>query len=185
MFNNSLPLDHVPDNFDKELQHISVQVEHVDDEEGVQVQQHVHDKTGVQVKPPMDDQENENVGNEAHDDDVQHLPLVLQLDEDFPIATHKSKRGCGRPHHFIEECIMIYYTLSCAEQVDRSYEPATYSEAIACRDREKSVTAMQDEMRSNEILFFCLRARSLFAASGALEERKVYLLASLQRIREG
>jgi hypothetical protein len=55
MFYDSLTSDHVPDKFDKELQHVSVRVEHVDDEEGVQVQQHVHDGTGVQVKPPVDD----------------------------------------------------------------------------------------------------------------------------------
>jgi hypothetical protein len=94
MFYDSLTSDHVPDNFDKELQHVSVQVEHVDDEEGVQVQQHVHDDTCVQVEPPVGDQENEVVDNEAHDD-VQHLPPVLQLDVDLPIATRKSKRGCG------------------------------------------------------------------------------------------
>jgi hypothetical protein len=41
MFYDSLTSDHVPDNFDKELQHISVRVKHVDDEEGVQVQQNV------------------------------------------------------------------------------------------------------------------------------------------------
>jgi hypothetical protein len=45
MFNDSLFSDHVPNNFDKGLQHMSVQVEHVDDEKGVQVQQHVHDDT--------------------------------------------------------------------------------------------------------------------------------------------
>jgi hypothetical protein len=58
------------------------------------VQQHVHDDTGVQVEPHVDDQENEAVANEAHDD-VQHLPPILQIDEDLPIATRKSKRGCG------------------------------------------------------------------------------------------
>jgi hypothetical protein len=129
MFYESLTSGHVADNFGKELQHISVQVEHVDDEEGVQVQQHVHDDTSVQVEPPVDDEENEAVDNEAHDD-VQHLTPILQLDEDFPIATRKSKRGCGGPRRLIEECNMIYYALSCAEQVDSSYEPATYSEAI-------------------------------------------------------
>jgi hypothetical protein len=35
MFYDSLTSDHVPDNFAKELQHVSMQVEHVDDEEGV------------------------------------------------------------------------------------------------------------------------------------------------------
>jgi hypothetical protein len=114
MFYGSWTSDHVPDNFDKELQHISVQVEHVDDEEGVQVQQHVHDDTSVQVELPVDDQENEVVHNEAHDD-VQHLPSVLQLDEYLPLATRKSKRGCGRPRCLIEMCNMIYYALSCVE----------------------------------------------------------------------
>jgi hypothetical protein len=76
MFYDNLTSDHVPYNFDKELQPISVQVEHVDDEEGVKVQQHLHDDTGVQVEPPVDDQENEVVDNEAHDD-LQHLPPVL------------------------------------------------------------------------------------------------------------
>jgi hypothetical protein len=88
------------------------------------------------VEPPVDDQENEAVDDEAHDD-VQHLSPVLHLDEDFPIATRKYKRVCRRTRHLIEECNMIYYALSCAEQVDSSYEPATYSEAISCGDREK------------------------------------------------
>jgi hypothetical protein len=55
MFNDSFTSGHVPDYFDKELQHISVQVEHIDDEEGVQVQQHVRDDTGMQVEPLVDD----------------------------------------------------------------------------------------------------------------------------------
>jgi hypothetical protein len=37
---------------------------------------------------------------------------------------------------------MIYYALSCAEQVDSSYEAATYFEAITCSDREKWIAAM-------------------------------------------
>jgi hypothetical protein len=45
---------------------------------------------------------------------------------------------------------MIYYAFSCAKQVDSSYEPATYFEAIACSDREKWIAAMQDEMQSLE-----------------------------------
>jgi hypothetical protein len=45
---------------------------------------------------------------------------------------------------------MIYYALSCAKQVDSSYEPATYSKALAWCDREKWITAMQDEMQSLE-----------------------------------
>jgi hypothetical protein len=62
-FNDSFSSDHVSETFTKELQHISVRVEHVDDEEGMQVK-------------PVDDQENEVADNDAHDD-VQHSPPIL------------------------------------------------------------------------------------------------------------
>ena len=54
MFNDSLSSDHVPDNSEKELQRMSVQVEHVDDETGVQVE-------------PVDDQDNDVADDDAHD----------------------------------------------------------------------------------------------------------------------
>jgi hypothetical protein len=50
---------------------------------------------------------------------------------------------------------MIYYALSRAKLVDSSYESATYSEAIACSDREKWIAAMQDEMYSLEKNYTC------------------------------
>jgi hypothetical protein len=40
--------------------------------------------------------------------------------------------------------------LSCAEQVERDAEPATYTEAIASVDKEKWLGAMQEEMQSLE-----------------------------------
>jgi hypothetical protein len=49
----------------------------------------------------------------------------------------------------IEECNMSF-TLSCAEEVDCSAEPSTYTEAIISGDREKWVVAMQEEMQSLE-----------------------------------
>jgi hypothetical protein len=101
------------------------------------------------VEPSVEDQENEAVDDEAHDD-VQHSPPVLQSEDDLPIAIRKSKRGCGRPRRLIEECNMTYYALSCAEQVDSSYEPTRYTEATACGDREKWIAAMQEDMQSLE-----------------------------------
>ena len=107
----------------------------------------------------MDDQENEVVGNDVPDsvfDTVQHSPpvsqSVLQQEEDldFPIALCISKRSCGPPNHLIEECNMIYYALSCAEQVDDASELATYTEAIDSVDKEKWISAMQEKMQSLE-----------------------------------
>ncbi|TKC11450.1 hypothetical protein FA727_23855 [Robertmurraya kyonggiensis] len=90
--------DHVPENSARELQHVSVQVEHVIDEEPVQVET---------VSDVVDD--------EAHSDDVLQSPPVLQLEEDVPIAHRRQKRGCGPKPRLIEECNMTYYALSCAE----------------------------------------------------------------------
>jgi hypothetical protein len=38
--------------------------------------------------------------------------------------------------------------MSCAEQVENDAEPSTYTEAIASIDREKWISAMQEEMQS-------------------------------------
>ena len=45
---------------------------------------------------------------------------------------------------------MTYYVLSCAEQVEDVCEPATYSEAVDSVDKEKWISAMQEEMQSLE-----------------------------------
>jgi hypothetical protein len=49
----------------------------------------------------------------------------------------------------IEECNMSF-TLSCAEEVDCSAEPSTYTKAVVSGDREKWVVAIQEEMQSLE-----------------------------------
>jgi hypothetical protein len=49
----------------------------------------------------------------------------------------------------IEECNMSF-TLSCAEEVDYSAEPSTYTEAVVSVHREKWVVAMQEKMQSLE-----------------------------------
>ena len=40
--------------------------------------------------------------------------------------------------------------MSCAEQVEDASEPATYTEAIDSVDKEKWISAMQEEMQSLE-----------------------------------
>nr|AAL75759.1 Putative pol polyprotein [Oryza sativa Japonica Group]AAL91607.1 Putative pol polyprotein [Oryza sativa Japonica Group]AAP51772.1 retrotransposon protein, putative, Ty1-copia subclass [Oryza sativa Japonica Group] len=61
--------------------------------------------------------------------------------QDEPIAHRRTKRSCGAPVRLIEECDMVYYAFSCAEQVKNTLEPATYTEAVV---------AMQEEMQSLE-----------------------------------
>ena len=96
----------------------------------------------------MENQENEIVDDDAHETVQQPSPVLQQNDQ--PIALRKSKRSCRPPVHYIEECNMTYYTLSCAEQVDKTHEPATYSEAVDYGDSEKWISAMQEEIQSLE-----------------------------------
>nr|AAT01387.1 putative polyprotein [Oryza sativa Japonica Group]AAT44170.1 putative polyprotein [Oryza sativa Japonica Group] len=124
MFNDSLPTDVIPGGFDEEQQYVSVQVEHVDD------------------------QKTEIVGNDVNDT-VQHSPPVLQP-QDEPIAHRRTKRSCGAPVRLIEECDMVYYAFICAEQVENTLELATYTEVVVSGDREKWISAMQEEMQSLE-----------------------------------
>ena len=74
MFNDNLSSNHVPDSSEKELRRMSVHVEHVDDETGVQVD-------------PVDDQDIDVADDDAHDV-VQQTPP----EEDFPIP-HANQRG--------------------------------------------------------------------------------------------
>nr|AAX95987.1 retrotransposon protein, putative, unclassified [Oryza sativa Japonica Group]ABA92387.1 retrotransposon protein, putative, unclassified [Oryza sativa Japonica Group] len=124
MFNDSLSTYVIPGGSDEEQQYVSVQVEHVDD------------------------QETEIVDNDVHDT-IQYSPSVLQP-QDEPIAHHRTKRSCGALVRLIEECDMVYYAFSCAEQVENTLEPATYTEAVVSGDREKWISAMQEEMQSLE-----------------------------------
>ena len=124
MFNDSLSTDVSPVGSDEEQEHVSVQVEHVDD------------------------QETEIVDNNVHDI-VQHSPPVLQP-QNQSIADRRTKRSCGPRPCLIEECDIVHYAFSCAEQVENIHEPATYTEAVVSGDREKWISAMQEEMQSLE-----------------------------------
>jgi hypothetical protein len=114
-----------PNIFDDEQQRIVVQVEHV--------------------------KENENMVPETNNDDVYFppsLPIIQQPSQS--IAADRPKRNIAPPNHLIEECDIVYYALSCAEQVEHDAEPATYTEAIALVDKEKWLDAMQEKMQSLE-----------------------------------
>jgi hypothetical protein len=75
--------------------------------------------------------------------------------------------------------------------VEDDAEPATYTKAIASVDKDKWLGAMQEEMQSLEnngtwdVVRLPKQKKRLSAASGYLKERKVYLLMSLQGLRQG
>jgi hypothetical protein len=79
--------------------------------------------------------------------------------------------------------------MSCAEHVENDAEPATYTKAVASIDREKWISAMQEEMQSLEKMAYgmfcaCVNTRRLCAISGYLKGRKICLLESLQGLRQ-
>jgi hypothetical protein len=103
----------------------------------------------------------ENENNTAENNDVDHEPEFDDTDNHFvppspPVSQqHNHSIAADRPRRtivprkrLIEECNIVYYAMICAEQVENDAEPATYTEAIASVDREKWISAMQEEMQS-------------------------------------
>ncbi|KAK1652805.1 hypothetical protein QYE76_070610 [Lolium multiflorum] len=105
-------------------------------------------RIGVQVEHAK---ENENVVPETNNDDndVPPSPPFVQR-QGRSIAADRPRRNIAPPTRLIQECDIVDYALSCAEQVEHDIEPATYTEAIASVDKEKWVGAMQEEMQSLE-----------------------------------
>ncbi|KAK1653963.1 hypothetical protein QYE76_071768 [Lolium multiflorum] len=105
-------------------------------------------RIGVQVEHTK---ENKNVVPETKNDDndVPPSPPFVQR-QGRSIAADRPRRNIAPPTRLIQECDIVDYALSCAEQVEHDIEPATYTEAIASVDKEKWVGAMQEEMQSLE-----------------------------------
>jgi hypothetical protein len=59
------------------------------------------------------------------------------------IAANHPRRNIAPRKHLIEQCNIVHYAMTCAEQVENDVEPATYTEAIASVDREKRISAIQ------------------------------------------
>ena len=76
----------------------------------------------------VDDQETKIVDNNVHDI-VQHSPPVLQP-QNQSIVDHRTKRSCGPRPRLIEECDIVHYAFSCAEQVENIHEPAESSSLV-------------------------------------------------------
>jgi hypothetical protein len=74
---------------------------------------------------------------------IMNSPILQPMAVDRPVRVRKPVR------RLIEDCNMSF-ALSCAEEVDYSAEPSTYTEAVVSSDREKLVFVMQEEMQSLE-----------------------------------
>jgi hypothetical protein len=102
---------------------------------------------------------------------------------DRPIRVQKPVR------RLIEECNMSF-ALSCAEEVDCSVEPSTYTEAIVSGDREKwwllcKRRCTHLRKMAYGTMFACLQGRRQYTANEFSKERNVLLLARLPDLRQG
>jgi hypothetical protein len=105
-------------------QEVSVQVEHLDDENDV----------------VQDAQVTEEVVEEL---------LADTNSSEQPLAVRRTRRNIVKPNRFIEEYGFVAYALSVAEEIEGN-EPSTYTEATIAVDRNNWMAAMQDEMQSLE-----------------------------------
>ena len=96
----------------------------------------------------------ENV--DAHDDPVvddEHVtptPNQPIVPPSWNLARDRVRRGINKPDRLIEECNIVSFALSVAEEIEGNSEPSSYSEAIISGDSSKWMTAMHDEMESLE-----------------------------------
>jgi hypothetical protein len=112
-------------------QKVSVQVENLDEGDHV-----IDDDAGAQDTHVLDTDSPAIMSSPI-------LQPTQPMAVDMPIRVRKPMR------RLIEECNMSF-ALNCAEEVDCSAEPSTYTEAVVSGDREKWVVAMQEEMQSLE-----------------------------------
>ena len=75
------------------------------------------------------------------------LPIVPPS---WNLARDRVKRSINKPDRLIEECNIVSFALSVAEEIEGNAEPSSYSEAIISGDSNKWMTAMHDEMESLE-----------------------------------
>ena len=66
----------------------------------------------------------------------------------YSIAKNRTKREIKPPKKYAE-ADLVAYALNVAEDIDANQEPSNYSEAVSCKDSEKWMFAMQEEMKSS------------------------------------
>jgi hypothetical protein len=149
-------------------------------------------RTSMQVEH-IEEKENETAKN----DDVYHEPQFDDIDNHFvppssPVLQQQSHSIAGdrprrtiAPHkRLLKECNIVYYAMSCVEQVENDVEPATYTEVVASVDHDKWISAMHEEMQSLEKngtwdIVRLPKHKKVVRCKWIFKERKVCLLKSL------
>jgi hypothetical protein len=83
----------------------------------------------------------EKENNTAENNDIDHEPEFDDTDNHFvppspPVSQQQSRsiaatrRTIAPRKRLIEECNIVHYAMSCAEQVENDAEPATYTKVI-------------------------------------------------------
>ena len=118
-------------------------------------QQPIVQEPTIQVEHIIDS--GDTSGNEvvdAHDepviDDEHVTPNQPIIPPSWNLARDRVRRGINKPDRLIEECNIVSFALSVAEEIEGNSEPSSYSEAIISGDSNKWMTAMHDEMESLE-----------------------------------
>ena len=84
-------------------------------------------------------EDNDGDASDNSDSDNDNMPdsSPVMQQQNLSIAAGRQRRNCGPRPCLIEECNIVNYALSCAEQVEHRHEPSTYTEAVGSGDREK------------------------------------------------
>ena len=104
-----------------------------------------------QVIGSTSDKENVDAHDEPAFDDEHVTPNQPVVQPSWNLARDRVRRGVSKPpSRLIDECNIVSYALSVAEEIEGNAEPSSYSEAIISGDSNKWTIAMHDEMESLE-----------------------------------
>jgi hypothetical protein len=104
-----------------------------------------------QVIDSTSDKENFVAHDEPAVDDEHVTPNQPIVPPSWNLARDRVRRGVSKaPSRLIDECNIVSFALSVAEDIEGNAAPSSYSEAIISGDSNKWTIAMHDEMESLE-----------------------------------
>ena len=83
----------------------------------------------------------------VNDDNVTPTPNQPIVPPSWNLARDRVRRGINKPDRLIEECNIVSFALSVAEEIEGNAKLSSYSEAIISGDSNKWMTAIHDEMK--------------------------------------
>ncbi len=83
------------------------------------------------------DKENVDAHDEPVVDDEHVTPNQHIVPPGWNLASDRVRRGINKPDRLIEECNIVSFALSVAEEIEGNSESSSYSEAIISGDSNK------------------------------------------------